>query len=97
MYEELNAILEALATIQVQLTGLAEQVKGLEEASVEPEPEPEPGDESPEYTLEDCVEAAKGLIAAGDPGQVKAALAEAGAGRVSNLTGDQITKFMEAL
>lgn len=95
MYEELNAILEALATIQVQLTGLAEQVKGLEEASVEPEPEPE--DEPVEYTLEDCVEAAKDLIAAGDPGQVKAALAEAGADRVSNLTGDQITKFMEAL
>lgn len=88
MYDELNEILVALTDIQDKLTQLVASL---------PDQQPEPGDEPVEYTLEDCVEAAKDFLAAGDPGPVKAALAKVGADRVSNLAGDQITKFMEAM
>lgn len=91
MYDELNAVLEALATIQVQLTGLAEQVKALEVAPAE-EPEPELV-----TTLEDCVAAAKAALAAGEQAQVKAALDAAGADRVSHLKDFQMAAFLLAL
>lgn len=66
---------------------------------------PEPAEEAeedlvgggPTYTLEDAVAAATKLVSAGKAAEVKAALGTVGAKRVSDLKGESITTFMQAL
>lgn len=65
-----------------------------------PEPEPEPEAEpvaSSGATLTDAVEAATKLVSEGKAAKVKAALAEAGAKRVSELAEGDIPAFLAAL
>lgn len=73
-----------------------------------PEPEPEEddsedavdeeisGDDGPK-TMEDAIAAATAKISDGKQAEVKAALKEVGARRVSELKGDKIATFLEAL
>lgn len=55
------------------------------------------GAEEATYTLEDAVSKATKLVSGGKASEVKAALAAAGAKRVSELKGDAIGTFMQAL
>lgn len=65
----------------------------------EPEPEPEPEDEASDGpTLDDAVKAVRDAVSAGKKDDVKAALAEVGVKRASEMeTTEQIAKFLEAL
>lgn len=68
-------------------------------AAAKPAPEPEPEDEDlvggdDEFTLEDAVAKATAMVADGKAAEVKAALNEVGAKKVSGLEGDQIAAFM---
>ena len=77
------------------------------EPAVEPEPVvEEPAAAEPEedlvgaetvHTLDDAVTLATKLVSEGKAADVKAALATAGAKRVSELKGDSISKFIKAL
>jgi hypothetical protein len=49
------------------------------------------------YTMEDAVSAATKLVSGGKSDKVKAALAKTSAKRVSELKGDDLSTFMEAL
>lgn len=62
-----------------------------------PEPEPQAEESTPGPTLDDAVKKATELVSAGQKDAVKAALAKAGAGRVSELSGDQIATFLGEL
>ena len=64
-----------------------------------PEPTPEPDEDllGGAATLEDAVARATTLVASGKTAQVKAALAAAGAKRVSELSGAKIGVFLGAL
>lgn len=76
-------------------------------AAAKPAPEPEPeddedededimgGDDAP--TMDDAVARATELVGKGKSAQVKAALAEVGAKRVSDLSDDQVPAFLAAL
>jgi hypothetical protein len=71
-------------------------------AAAKPAPEPEPeadedlvGGDAP--TMADAVALATKLVSAGDAAKVKAALADAGAKRVSELPDDAIAGFVAAL
>lgn len=69
-------------------------------AAPAPDPEQEPeedllGTDAP--TLEDAVKRATELVAEGKAAEVKAALATAGAKRVSELSGAKIQTFLDAL
>jgi hypothetical protein len=82
-------------------------------AAAKPEPTPEPeeaeeADEAPEDededllggdepTMADAVELATKLVSGGEAPRVKAALADVGAKRVSELKGDDIATFVNAL
>ena len=68
-------------------------------AQPKPEPKPEPEEDlvGDVATLEDAVSRATTLVASGKTAQVKAALAAAGAKRVSELSGAKIGVFMGAL
>lgn len=55
------------------------------------------GGDAPEYTIEAAVAAATKLVSSGKPAVVKAALATAGAKKVSELKGKAIQAFLEAL
>lgn len=68
--------------------------------AVVPDPTPEPEEDllgTESATLDDAVARATALVAAGKTAQVKAALATAGAKRVSELKGAMIAVFLEAL
>jgi pyruvate/2-oxoglutarate dehydrogenase complex dihydrolipoamide acyltransferase (E2) component len=78
----------------------AEPAKKAAAPKAEPEPEPEPEAEpvaSSGATLTDAVEAATKLVSEGKAAKVKAALAEAGAKRVSELAEGDIPAFLAAL
>jgi hypothetical protein len=62
-----------------------------------PDPEPEEDLVGGGATLEDAVAKATELVAAGKTAAVKAALAAAGAKRVSELSGAKIQVFLDAL
>lgn len=64
------------------------------EKAVEPAPEP---DENGEATMKDAVELATKLVSNGEAAKVKAALAEVGAKRVSQLKEDKIPTFVASL
>jgi hypothetical protein len=71
-----------------------------EPAAVVPEPAQEPEEDllgTETATLDDAVARATALVAAGKTSVVKAALAVAGAKRVSELKGATISTFLEAL
>lgn len=94
------------------LTGTAETPQAAKPASAKakparaakpaPEPEPEPeedddilGDNGP--TLKDAVARATELVGEKKSAVVKEALKSVGVGRVSELSGDQIQEFLDAL
>ena len=79
----------------------------------EPEPEPEPAKTAPveetedeaededllggEVTLQDAIDRATELVSSGKSAQVKAALAQVGAKRVSDIKPSNLKKFIDAL
>jgi preprotein translocase subunit SecD len=80
----------------------AEPAKKAAAPKAEPAPEPKPEPEaeavaSSGATLTDAVEAATKLVSEGKAAKVKAALAEAGAKRVSELAEGDIPAFLAAL
>lgn len=72
----------------------AEEPEEAVEEAVEEEETPEAATEA---TMEDAVELATKLVSSGQAAKVKAALAESGAKRVSELKGDDIPAFIAAL
>lgn len=78
-------------------------------AAAKPEPTPEPEPEAPAEdddedlvggdgpTLQDAIDKAQSMMAAGKAADVKAALAEIGVKKVSLLEGDQIQQFLDAV
>ena len=73
--------------------------KAAAKVAPKPEPTPEPEEDllGGAATLEDAVARATTLVASGKTAQVKAALAAAGAKRVSELSGAKIGVFLGAL
>ena len=63
----------------------------------EPDPEPESEDDSDGPTMSDAVAAATQLVSSGEAAKVKAALAEVGAKRVSEMDESDIPAFLAAL
>lgn len=84
-----------------------EPPKATKAPKAEPKPapaaEPEPADEDllgggdPAPTMSDAIAAATELVSSGGAAKVKAALAEVGVKRVSELPEGDITKFLAAL
>jgi len=105
--EELSAKdLEVLALLTGSNGAAAEKPKATapakKAAAAKPAPEPEPeaeedllGGDTP--TMADAVALATKLVSAGEAAKVKAALADAGAKRVSELDEDKIAGFVAAL
>lgn len=79
--------------------------KAAAKPAPEPEPEPEDDDEGEDLlggeddapTMDDAVARATELVGKGKSAQVKAALAEVGVKRVSDLSDDQVPAFLAAL
>lgn len=69
-------------------------------AAPDPEPEPEVdllGADTTAPTLQDAIDAATAVVAAGEPARIKAALDLVGAAKVRELTEEQVAPFLEAL
>jgi hypothetical protein len=71
------------------------EAKPKKAKKADPEPEPEENDEAP--TMSDAVAVATQLVSSGEAAKVKAALAEVGAKRVSEMKEEDIPSFLAAL
>lgn len=83
----------AAATSQAASPSVAAPVE-----ATTPEPEVDLlGDDSSTVTLQDAIDAATAVVAAGEPARIKAALDLVGAEKVRLLTPEQVAPFLEAL